>query len=87
MASTIDSLLMRPLPMPGSISVIAHHIISRTMLRGFCLFCLGAVVSIQPVLSCDVNDDTDFPRFLAALMPALSRISLRLRTSELRATQ
>ena len=48
MASTIDSLLMRSLPMPGSISVIAHHIISRTMLRGFCLFCLGAVVSIQP---------------------------------------
>ena len=51
--------------MPGSISVIAHHIISRTMLRGFCFFCLGAVVSIQPVLSCDVNDDTDFPRSAA----------------------
>lgn len=51
--------------MLGSISVIAHDIISRTMLRGFCLFCLGAVVSIQPVLSCDVNDDTDFPRSAA----------------------
>jgi thioredoxin-related protein len=32
------------------------------MLRGFCLVCLGAVVSIQPVLSCDVSDDTKFPR-------------------------
>lgn len=63
--STIDSLLMRSLPMPGSISVIAHHIISRTMLRGFCLFCLGVVVSIQPVLSCDVSDDTNFPRSAA----------------------
>jgi protein disulfide-isomerase len=31
-------------------------------LRGFYLFCLGAVVSIQPVLSCDVSDDTNFPR-------------------------
>ena len=33
--------------------------------RAFCLFCLGAVVSIQPVLSCDVSDDTNFPRSAA----------------------
>ena len=58
--------------MRGSISVIAHHIISRTMLRGFCLFCLGAVVSIQPVLSCDVSDDTNFPRS-AALAKSTNR--------------
>jgi len=51
--------------MRGSSSVIAHHMISRTMLRGFCLFCLGAVISIQPVLSCDVSDDTNFPRSTA----------------------
>jgi protein disulfide-isomerase len=42
------------------------------MLRGFCLFCLGAVVSIQPVLSCDVSDDTNFPRS-AALAKSTSR--------------
>jgi thioredoxin-related protein len=62
MASASNSLLMKSLPMRGSIGVIAHHIISRTRLRGFCLFCLGAVVSIQPVLSCDVSDDTNFAR-------------------------
>ena len=53
---------MKSLPTRGSISLIAHHLISRMMLHGFCLFCLGAVVSIQPVLSCDVSDDTNFPR-------------------------
>ena len=37
----------------------------KSLLRGFCLFCLGAVVSIRPVLSCDVSDDTDFPRSAA----------------------
>ena len=67
---------MRSLPMPGNISVIAHHIISRTMLRGFCLFCLGAVVSIQPVLSCDVSDDTHFPRSAALAKRANSPLLL-----------
>jgi len=42
------------------------------MLHGFCLFCLGAVVSIQPVLSCDVSDDTNFPRS-AALAKSTNR--------------
>ena len=65
MARQSDSLPMKSLPIRGSISLIAHHMISRTMLRGFCLFCLGAVVSIQPVLSCDVSDDTNFPRSAA----------------------
>ena len=51
--------------MRGSISVIAHHMISRTRFRGFCLFCLGTAVSIQPVLSCDVSDDTNFLRSAA----------------------
>ena len=37
-------------------------LLMKSMLRGFCLFCLGAIVSIQPVLSCDVSDDTNFPR-------------------------
>jgi thioredoxin-related protein len=63
---------MKSLPMRGSISVIMHHIISRTMLRGFCLFCLGTVVSIQPVLSCDISDDTNFPRS-AALAKSTNR--------------
>jgi protein disulfide-isomerase len=63
---------MKSLPTRGSISVIAHHIISRTTLRGFCLFCLGAVVSIQPVLSCDISDDTNFPRS-AALAKSTNR--------------
>ena len=44
----------------------------KSLLRGFCLFCLGAVVSIQPVLSCDVSDDTDFPRS-AALAKSTNR--------------
>jgi hypothetical protein len=33
--------------------------------RAFCLICLGAVVCIQPALSCDVSDDTNFPRSAA----------------------
>jgi protein disulfide-isomerase len=37
----------------------------RSILRSLCIFCLGAVVSSQPVLSCDVSDDTDFPRAVA----------------------
>ena len=37
----------------------------KSLLRGFCLLCLGAVVPIQPVLSCDVSDDTDFLRSAA----------------------
>jgi protein disulfide-isomerase len=44
----------------------------KSMLRGFCLFCLGAVVSIQPVLSCDISDDTNFPRS-AALAKSTNR--------------
>jgi thioredoxin-related protein len=72
MARQSDSLPMKSLPIRGSISLIAHHMISRTMLRGFCLFCLGAVVSIQPVLSCDVSDDTNFPRS-AALAKSTNR--------------
>jgi protein disulfide-isomerase len=35
------------------------------MLRGLLIFCLGALVSIRPLLSCDVSDDTDFPRAAA----------------------
>jgi thioredoxin-related protein len=34
----------------------------KSIFRAFCLACLGAVVCIQPVLSCDVSDDTNFPR-------------------------
>src|ERR1700731_4114608 len=30
--------------------------------RAFCLFCVVTVVCIQPMLSCDVSDDTNFPR-------------------------
>ena len=29
------------------------------------VFCLGAVIAAQPVLSCDVSDDTNFPRAAA----------------------
>ena len=29
------------------------------------ILCLGAVISAQPVLSCDVSDDTNFPRAAA----------------------
>jgi thioredoxin-related protein len=37
----------------------------KSLLRGLSLFCLGAVVSIRPALSCDVSDDTNFPRAAA----------------------
>ena len=47
----------------------------KSILRGFCLFCLGAVVSIQPVLSCDVSNDTNFPRS-AALARNTNRLLL-----------
>ena len=32
------------------------------MFRAFCLVCLVAAACIKPVLSCDVSDDTNFPR-------------------------
>ena len=44
----------------------------KSLLRSFCLFCLGAVVSIRPALSCDVSDDTNFPR-AAALARSTNR--------------
>jgi thioredoxin-related protein len=44
----------------------------KSLLRAFCLFCLGAVVSIQPALSCDVSDDTNFPS-AAALAKSTKR--------------
>jgi thioredoxin-related protein len=47
-------------------------LLMKSMLHGFCLFCVGAVVSIQPVLSCDVSDDTNFPRS-AALAKSTNR--------------
>jgi protein disulfide-isomerase len=53
-------------------SVIPHQIVSPAMLRGLFLFFLGAIVSIQSVLSCDVSDDTNFPRS-AALARHLNR--------------
>jgi protein disulfide-isomerase len=34
----------------------------KPMFRAFCLVCLAAVVCIPPMLSCDVSDDTNFPR-------------------------
>jgi protein disulfide-isomerase len=34
----------------------------KLMFRAFCLVCFVAVVCIQPMLSCDVSDDTNFPR-------------------------
>src|ERR1700747_3818285 len=47
----------------------------KPMFRAFCLVCLVAVVSIQPVLSCDVMDDTNFPRS-AALARNTNRLLL-----------
>jgi thioredoxin-related protein len=44
----------------------------KSLLRAYCVFCLGAVVSVQPVLSCDVSDDTNFPR-AAALAKSTKR--------------
>jgi thioredoxin-related protein len=34
----------------------------KPMFRAFCSFCFVAVVCIQPMLSCDVSDDTNFLR-------------------------
>jgi thioredoxin-related protein len=44
----------------------------KSLLRVVCIFCLGAIVSTQPSLSCDVSDDTDFPR-AAALAKSTKR--------------
>ena len=44
----------------------------KSMLREFFIFCLGAVISIQRVLSCDVSDDTNFLRS-AALAKSTNR--------------
>jgi protein disulfide-isomerase len=33
-----------------------------SILRGCSLFCLAALVSIHPALSCDISDDTNFAR-------------------------
>jgi thioredoxin-related protein len=35
------------------------------VLRHLGIFCLGTTLSIQPLLSCDVSDDTNFPRAAA----------------------
>lgn len=40
--------------------------------RAFCLVCVVAVVCIQSMLSCDVSDDTNFPRS-AALAKSTNR--------------
>src|SRR5246127_4430697 len=37
-------------------------LLMKSRLRAFCLLCVGAAVSISTVLSCDVSDDTNFPR-------------------------
>ena len=37
----------------------------KVLLRASGILCLGAVISAQPVLSCDVSDDTNFPRAAA----------------------
>jgi thioredoxin-related protein len=37
----------------------------KTVLRASVIVCLGAAISAQPVLSCDVSDDTNFPRAAA----------------------
>ena len=54
----------RNIAFPGMASAI-DGLLMKSMLRGFCLCCLAAAVSIQPVLSCDVSDDTNFPRSAA----------------------
>ena len=61
----------RNIVFPGMASA-SDTLLMKSMLRGFCVFCLGAVVSIQPVLSCDVSDDTNFPRS-AALAKSTNR--------------
>jgi thioredoxin-related protein len=37
----------------------------RAALRASGVFCLAALIAAQPVLSCDVSDDTNFPRAAA----------------------
>ena len=37
----------------------------RAVARATGIFCLGALIAAQPVLSCDVSDDTNFPRAAA----------------------
>ena len=64
----------KPKVFPRMASAI-NCLLVKSILRGFCLFCLGAVVSIQPVLSCDVSDDTNFPRS-AALARNTNRLLL-----------
>ena len=49
-----------------------YGLLMKSMLRRFCLCCLGAVVSIQSGLSCDISDDTNFPRS-AALAKSTNR--------------
>ena len=44
----------------------------KPMFRAFYLVCFVAVVCIQPMLSCDVSDDTNFPRS-AALAKSTNR--------------
>jgi thioredoxin-related protein len=44
----------------------------KSILRGVSVFCLAALVSIQAALSCDVSDDTNFPRS-AALAKSTNR--------------
>ena len=44
----------------------------KSVARGLCVVCLGAALSTQPLLSCDVSDDTDFPR-AAALAKSTKR--------------
>ena len=61
----------RNIVFPGMASA-NDSVLMKSMLRGFCLFCLGAVVSNQPVLSCDISDDTNFPRS-AALAKSTNR--------------
>src|SRR5215472_12286760 len=56
----------------SGIPSLIYSILMKSMLREFCIFCLGGVISIQPVLSCDVSDDTNFPRS-AALAKSANR--------------
>jgi thioredoxin-related protein len=49
----------------SGIPSLIYSLLLKSMLREFCIFCLGAVISIQPVLSCDLSDDTNFPRSAA----------------------
>ena len=39
--------------------------VMKAVFRTSGVFCLGAVIAAQPVLSCDVSDDTNFPRAAA----------------------